>query len=164
MKSFKKELTSIFDISYDDVFCDIDDTKILLDKIVEITENFAKVYTDEKRAKGLVDFSDVEHLAIGLLQTDDGGRSDTAKQLMEKYAEIYVDEYQDCNGVQEKLFSLISRENIGKPNMYMVGDMKQSIYGFRGSQPSLFKHKADIYPLYTGQIRKYNKISINNEK
>ncbi len=160
-KSFKKELTSIFDISYDDVFDDIDDTKILLDKIVEITENFAKVYTDEKRAKGLVDFSDVEHLAIGLLQTDDGGRSDTAKQLMEKYAEIYVDEYQDCNGVQEKLFSLISRENIGKPNMYMVGDMKQSIYGFRGSQPSLFKHKADIYPLYTGQIRKYNKIILN---
>ncbi len=160
-KSFKKELGSIFSFSYDEVCSNIEETKLLLKKIIEIVCKFAKDFSAEKLSKGIIDFSDVEHLTLKLLQDEYGRPSDTARQLMEKYDEIYLDEYQDCNGVQEKLFSLISRANIGKPNMYMVGDMKQSIYGFRGSEPSLFKHKSDIYPMYGEGDGKYNKIVLN---
>ncbi len=160
-KDLKKELGSIFSFSYDEVCGDIEETGLLLDKIIEIVYKFAKEFSAEKLSKGIIDFSDVEHLALKLLKNEDGSPSDTAKQLMEKYEEIYVDEYQDCNGVQEKLFSLISRANEGTPNMYMVGDMKQSIYGFRGSEPSLFKHKSDVYPVYMAGDGKYNKIVLN---
>jgi ATP-dependent helicase/nuclease subunit A len=160
-KDLRKELGSMFSFSYDEVCADIQETKLLLDKIIEIVCEFAREFSNEKLSKGIIDFSDVEHLTLKLLQDENGNPGDTARQLMEKYDEIYVDEYQDCNGVQEKLFSLISRANIGNPNMYMVGDMKQSIYGFRGSEPSLFKHKSDIYPMYGEGDGKYNKIVLN---
>lgn len=160
-KKLREELMDDFSVSYSDLCKDIGLTTVTLNKIVEITMKFAEKFANAKRDRGLVDFTDVEHMTLGLLQNSDGTPSDTAKQLMEKYAEIYVDEYQDCNGVQEKLFSLISRANVGSPNMFMVGDMKQSIYGFRGSEPSLFKQKSDAYSPYGEGEGKYNKIVLN---
>ncbi len=160
-KKLRAELTDIFSVKPEDLKNDMKSAYVSLNKIIEITMKFADEFASAKQERGIVDFNDVEHMALALLQNFDGTQSDTAKQLMDKYAEIYVDEYQDCNAVQEKLFSLISRANIGTPNMFMVGDMKQSIYGFRGSEPSLFKQKSDTYTTYTGSGNSCNKIILN---
>ncbi len=159
-KAYKKELEKIFSAPLRNIEEDMNIAYASLEKLVEITMEFASEFAEAKANSALIDFTDVEHMALHLLQDESGKQSELAKQLMKKYEEIYVDEYQDCNAVQEKLFSLISRENTGKPNMFMVGDMKQSIYGFRGSQPDLFKAKADAYPSYT-EGNPYNKIVLN---
>ncbi len=112
------------------------------------TELFADIYREKKRDKNILDYSDLEHFAIRLLsvETADGDKpSEIACSLREKFDEIYIDEYQDSNDVQEKLFMLISGESIGEPNMFMVGDMKQSIYGFRKTSPELFIRKSETY-------------------
>jgi len=109
---------------------------------------FSSIYAEKKRDKNILDYSDLEHFAIRLLseETADGYKpSEIACSLREKFDEIYIDEYQDSNDVQEKLFTLISGESIGKPNMFMVGDMKQSIYGFRKTSPELFIRKSETY-------------------
>lgn len=138
-KDLYKSLCQDFSVSSEDLCADISETADILDKFIEITGTFSQRFTTEKRAKGLMDFSDVEHLMLKLLKQEDGSQSDTAITLMNKFDEIYVDEFQDCNSVQAEIFRLISRENILKPNMFRVGDMKQSIYGFRGAEPAHFK-------------------------
>ena len=159
-KSFKKELDKIFTSHSEQLEDDIQEAALSLKKLIEITKKFDLEFANAKSASGVIDFTDVEHMTLKLLRDDCGNQTELAKQLMDKYDEIYIDEYQDCNLVQEKIFSLVSRENIGKPNVFMVGDMKQSIYGFRGSQPDLFKQKAESFPAYSeGNL--YNKIVLN---
>ncbi len=124
--------------------------------LTDYTLTYAAIYARLKEEKNLLDYSDLEHLAIRLLskETEEGiVPSPIAEALREKYDEIYIDEYQDSNDVQEQLFTLLSGENIGAPNMFMVGDMKQSIYGFRKTSPELFIRKNDTY-LEEGQNRK----------
>ncbi len=121
---------------------------------------FARVYTAKKQEKNILDYSDLEHMAIRLLseKTADGYfPSAIASSLRDKYDEIYIDEYQDSNDVQELLFTLISGESIGSPNMFMVGDMKQSIYGFRKTSPALFIQKSETY----GETGKNKKIFLS---
>ncbi len=120
------------------------------------TLKYAEQYAAIKQEKNLLDYSDLEHMAIRLLsvETEEGIKpSPIAEALRERYDEIYIDEYQDSNDVQEMLFTLLSGESIGKPNMFMVGDMKQSIYGFRKTSPELFIRKNDTYT-ETGPCRK----------
>ncbi len=159
-KAIRKELAEIFSSRYDELCEDCKKALVSLEKIVEITKEFARNFAIEKLNAGIVDFTDVEHMTLKLLMDEEGRPSTLARQLMQKYEEIYVDEYQDCNSVQEKLFSLISRANESRPNMFMVGDMKQSIYGFRGSEPELFKRKADTYGEYLPGGN-YNKIVLS---
>ena len=87
-----------------------------------------------KREKGYLDFSDLEHEFINLISDKDGNPTRTALKLREKYEEILVDEYQDTNNIQDTIFKLLSRGN----NIFMVGDLKQSIYKFRNASPKLF--------------------------
>jgi len=159
-KGIRDELREIFSSDCKEIMQDSDSTYYSVKKLVEITEKFASRFCEAKSNAGVVDFVDIEYMTLKLLEDEEGVPSELAKQLMGKFQEIYVDEYQDCNGVQEKLFSLISGANEGKPNMFMVGDMKQSIYGFRGSQPQLFKQKSDSYSHYTDEGI-YNKIILN---
>ena len=129
-------------------------------KLSEVMLRFYEEFSKYKLDKNTVDFTDLEHMALKLLYNDNKP-SDIANSYMERFEEIYVDEYQDCNSVQEAIFSSISRKNAGKPNMFMVGDMKQSIYRFRGSEPALFKAKSDSYSDYGSGDGKYNKIVLN---
>lgn len=128
-------------------------------KICELVRAFDKRYTQYKRDKNLVDFNDFEHLALKLLTDDKYSEVSTA--IRDKYDEIYVDEYQDCNGVQEAIFKAVSREKSGTPNMFMVGDIKQCIYRFRKAEPQLFKNKSDTYTPYNGEVNTFNKIVLN---
>lgn len=108
---------------------------------------FSEIYSEKKREKNYIDFNDFEHIALKLLQDEN---LPVASALRDKYDEIYVDEYQDCNGVQEAIFSAISRKQNGKSNnMFMVGDIKQSIYKFRQADPEIFRDKLASYK-YTG--------------
>lgn len=96
---------------------------------------FSKRFADEKRRRGLVDFNDLEHFAVALLLKD-GGPTELAKTIAQRFEEIMVDEYQDTNAVQDAIFGAL-----GRNNLFMVGDMKQSIYGFRLANPYLFLKK-----------------------
>lgn len=95
-------------------------------------------HTKLKRKDSYLDFSDLEHELIKLLMKHDGTPSEFCKKLGKKYNEILVDEYQDTNNIQDTLFQLLSD---GRGNIFMVGDLKQSIYGFRNASPELFLNK-----------------------
>ena len=110
--------------------------RILL-KLQDLILTFEKEFSKRKREKNIVDFSDVEHFALDILLNS----SEVAKKYQDKYEEIAIDEYQDSNLVQEYILAAISREN----NIFMVGDVKQSIYKFRQAMPELFLNKYETY-------------------
>jgi len=130
--------------------------------LATLTRRYQERFHAFKTKRNIIDFSDFEHMCLTLLRGENGGQSEVARAVMEKYEEIYVDEYQDCNSVQEAIFDLISRKNNGNPNIFMVGDMKQSIYKFRDANPRLFKRKSDEYPTYDPDAPgAYNRITLN---
>ena len=93
-----------------------------------------------------MDFSDLEHFALEILVEEETGKpTETAKEFQNAYEEIMIDEYQDSNYVQETILRAISREVVGQNNLFMVGDVKQSIYRFRLARPELFMEKFDTY-------------------
>lgn len=114
-----------------------------LDALVRVVQQFSHAFSEEKRQRGLADFNDLEHFAVQLLYTD-GEPSLLARRLSETFAEILVDEYQDTNGVQDAIFRAIARNNL-----FMVGDVKQSIYGFRLADPYIF---LDKYKSFTDDL------------
>lgn len=106
--------------------------------IVRVLSDFDRRYREEKRRRGLVDYDDLEHMAYELLL-----RPDVRDEIAADYDEIYIDEYQDVNTVQDAIFSLLSRGEHG--SRFMVGDVKQSIYGFRGADPTIFdRHRRTL--------------------
>lgn len=110
-----------------------------LKRLVRLTE---KRHRALKREKSLLDFSDLEHEFLHLLQGRGGRPSEVAQQLQQQFAEILVDEYQDTNDIQDAMFRLIAGPH---ENRFMVGDLKQSIYSFRNASPRLFAEKYDAY-------------------
>lgn len=98
----------------------------------------------EKNARGILEHNDVRTMLYRLLTDESGDRSEFAKQLSDQYDAVYIDEYQDVDLVQDRIFALI-----GGNKRFMVGDIKQSIYGFRGSDPSIFAAYRRAMPLYT---------------
>ncbi len=132
-------------------------------KIVEAVKKTDKIYSGLKRESNLIDFSDYEHMVLKLLKNTDGSPSDIAYSVSDDFEEIYIDEYQDCNNIQNEIFKLISGAIRNKPNIFCVGDMKQSIYKFRDANPLNFKEKCDNAVLYNGiAVNKSNKILLNS--
>ncbi len=117
-------------------------------ELLELTLDFCRRFSEKKRERGILDFHDMEHLALQILISREDGKlsaTRTARQLRETYEEIMIDEYQDSNLVQEYLLLSISGEEDGRYNRFMVGDVKQSIYKFRLARPELFMEKFDRY-------------------
>jgi len=117
-------------------------------ELVRLCLLFLERYQKEKEERAVLDFSDLEHFALKLLYQDDGHYSALADELAKSYREILVDEYQDSNLVQEYIVRALSQERFGKPNVFQVGDVKQSIYRFRMARPELFleKYHDENYP------------------
>ena len=116
--------------------------KPIVDGLVTLTLDFAKAYGAAKKEKGWIDFSDLEHFCLQILLAPDASPehpvpSAAAEELRSQYEEVFIDEYQDTNGVQELITRLVS----GEDNRFMVGDIKQSIYRFRLADPTLFLEK-----------------------
>ena len=135
-------------------------TRTVIRELLRLTGMFDQAYRDAKRERNVLDFNDLEHLALEVLyereETGDGEEtvsrrpSQVADELSRQYEEILVDEYQDSNYVQEALITGISRERSGHPNVFMVGDVKQSIYRFRLARPELFMDKYEKYSRQSG--------------
>lgn len=120
-------------------------------KLLELAGEFARRYQEKKKDRNLVDFNDLEHEALKVLTCYEEGElryTDVADELSAQYEEVLVDEYQDSNLVQETLLHAVSKERFGHPNVFMVGDVKQSIYKFRLARPELFLEKYDSYAPY----------------
>lgn len=115
-------------------------------ELVRLTEAFADAFAAEKRRKNLVDFSDLEHFALQILVDEETKQARrAAEEFRDTFVEIMIDEYQDSNYVQETILRTISTEERGSNNIFMVGDVKQSIYRFRLARPELFMEKYDTY-------------------
>lgn len=114
--------------------------------LVSVTCLFMERLSARKREKNIVDFGDLEHFALEILVDRETKQpTATAQEFQNAYAEIMIDEYQDSNYVQETILRAISREQSGENNIFMVGDVKQSIYRFRLARPELFMEKFDTY-------------------
>ena len=110
-----------------------------MDALLGLALEFERAYAAEKSRRGVLDFSDLEHEAVRLLvDRDSGAPTPVARALSRRYTEIMVDEYQDVNAVQELIFRALSRDG---ENLFLVGDVKQSIYRFRLADPGLFLEK-----------------------
>ncbi|WP_010270380.1 helicase-exonuclease AddAB subunit AddA [Paenibacillus senegalensis] len=119
----------------------------LMHELVSMTGQFAERFTETKQARGLIDFTDLEHYCLEILADSTASEtlepSAAALEYREQYIEILLDEYQDTNLVQEAIIQLIAQPEKG--NRFMVGDVKQSIYRFRLAEPGLFLEKYRNY-------------------
>src|SRR5699024_939663 len=134
-----------FSRNLDGNIADMQELAPVIRQLTEVVKQFKARFAEQKRERAIVDFSDLEHYSLQLLMDDTsnpGGviPSNVAVNLRKQFTEILVDEYQDTNLVQETILSLISDQQ-GPGNMFMVGDVKQSIYRFRHAEPSLFIDK-----------------------
>lgn len=120
----------------------------LVKELAGLVLDFGEAYRKAKTARGVVDFGDLEHYSLRIL-SDKGPHglspSPAAVGLRDRYEEVLVDEYQDINAVQEAILQLVSRQEEGRRNLFMVGDVKQSIYRFRLADPGLFLQKYVVY-------------------
>lgn len=119
-----------------------------MEVLTELVKSFASAYAEKKQEKNIIDYSDMEHYALQILTREENGKrepSSAAKEYQEKFAEIMIDEYQDSNYVQEAILTSVSTVSHGKHNIFMVGDVKQSIYRFRLARPELFMEKYHTY-------------------
>lgn len=125
-----------------DLMREIAATAPYLEKLAGVVRDLGKRFTAAKAARSQVDFADLEHLALRALGGPRGDLSEAARELRARYQEVLVDEYQDVNGVQNAILERVARREPGKPgNLFMVGDVKQSIYRFRLADPGLFLGK-----------------------
>ncbi len=119
------------------------DSEQLVLKLVEVVQNFAIKFAQAKRQRHVLDFSDLEHFALSILSGNTADKRKVRSKLQEKFSEIMIDEYQDTNQLQETLIGYLAKDSPG--NMFMVGDVKQSIYGFRLADPTMFLEKYQRY-------------------
>lgn len=123
----------------------IQKTYPLMRCLSELLMRFIQRFSEEKLSRSKLDFHDCEHMCLQLLTNEDGTPTPTAIEIKNQFDEIYIDEYQDTSRLQEAIFSAIKREN----NLFMVGDIKQSIYRFRNTDPTLFQQKRDTFSAET---------------
>lgn len=117
-----------------------------IETLISLVKSFSDRFEQVKREKGLVDFADLEHYCLDILtgSIDEDGRripSEAALSYRRLFKEVLVDEYQDTNMVQEAILQLVTNEEEQTGNLFMVGDVKQSIYRFRLAEPNLFLSK-----------------------
>ena len=162
-KGIKGKLTSLYDTFFskdlESAFMDMAKCRGVARAIAQLTLEFSRRFMAAKTAKRIADFNDVAHHALKILiKHDEDGRmmkdeneeplyTQTADRMASEIKEIIVDEYQDTNLLQDCIIKALSSERFGKPDRFMVGDVKQSIYGFRMAVPGLFSEKYDRYAL-----------------
>ena len=110
--------------------------KPLLDMLYSFTGDFIALYSEKKEQAGIIDYADMEHIALRLLRLPA-----VAREYRDRFSFVFIDEYQDCSPLQNALFSALARPD----NLFIVGDVKQSIYGFRMAEPSMFTERIDEF-------------------
>ncbi len=153
-KSLKDLKEKYFACSLEDMLELIKEAAVPTEVLISLTAEYRERFQEKKRGKNLADFSDLEHLALEILVQDVQERpedlqitvTDAARELSERYVQIMIDEYQDSSLIQEIILNSVSQKERGRPNVFMVGDVKQSIYRFRLARPELFMEKYHTYP------------------
>ena len=145
-KKVKDALSYFASYSSKDAIQDIATMGEVMEALKNLVIEFSNKYSQKKKEKNIIDFNDIEHLALKILvrKNENAGyeRTEVAKFYASRFEAIAIDEYQDSNQIQEYLLSTVSRDN----NIFMVGDVKQSIYKFRQAMPELFISKYISYP------------------
>ncbi|MBQ8310422.1 MAG: UvrD-helicase domain-containing protein [Clostridia bacterium] len=142
--SITKKVQEILNVPSEQISLQMERTASLLEMLYLFYTEYHALLMSEKRERSVLEFDDVRSMLYGLLTREDGSPSLIAEQLSAQYDAVYIDEYQDVDQIQDRIFALI-----GKNRRFMVGDIKQSIYGFRGSAPSIFAGYRRTMPLYT---------------
>lgn len=127
---------------------DLNASAPMMEELADLVCKFADRFEEKKRSKNMIDFSDMEQYALQILTEEKDGRlvpSPIAKEYQRQFVEIMIDEYQDSNLIQEALLTSVSTIWEDKYNIFMVGDVKQSIYRFRLSRPEIFMDKYNTY-------------------
>lgn len=151
--AFKKILTDLKDSFFfrgeEEIFDELSGLRSYTAELVRLTKAYRAAFARAKRKKNICDYDDLEHFALEiLLERDEDGclvYSRAAREMALQFDEIMIDEYQDSNYIQEALLSAVAGAGCGRHNRFMVGDIKQSIYGFRNARPDLFLEKFDSY-------------------
>ncbi|WP_028977570.1 helicase-exonuclease AddAB subunit AddA [Sporolactobacillus terrae] len=143
----------------DECLKDLNDMAPSVDLIIELVKSFIRHYKKAKRRKAVLDFSDLEHECLAVLRAEGSSPeherpSIVAEQFRSRFQEVMIDEYQDTNRVQEAILQLITKDGANGGHLFMVGDVKQSIYGFRLAEPGLFREKYKQFsrPDTNGQV------------
>ena len=159
MKALRDEIKTTLTYVKDKVFCasavefseDIADLKPKIACLFKIVRDFDVAFSQKKREHNLVDFQDLEHFALKLLVApSENGYIRTAKaeEIAQGFEEILLDEYQDTNEAQDMIFRAVSKN---EKNLFMVGDVKQSIYRFRQAMPEIFIRQKNVFTDYDGE-------------
>lgn len=144
--SYKKLKEQFFFQQPEKMVEDMKRNRLQADMLIDVTLDFLRAFSEKKREKSMLDFNDLEHFALKILVDEKTHLpSQTAQELRRNYEEIMIDEYQDSNLVQETVLRAVSMEEEGGHNIFMVGDVKQSIYRFRMARPELFMEKYGTY-------------------
>ena len=157
-KKIGKIKEDIFTMEPEEMLQSIKKSYPFMKKLASIVIDFSNRFASKKKERGVLDFNDLEHLALKILiEEDEEGNikpSKVAENYRDYFDEVLVDEYQDSNNVQETIINLVSRKDSEEPNVFMVGDVKQSIYRFRQAKPELFLEKYNTYSKTEGKNRK----------
>lgn len=141
MKNIATDWFSREEVNY---LSDLEKMKPDIQTLSELVKKFAANFFEEKQQRGVLDFNDLEHLALKILLNDDKG-SEVAQNYQKQFKEVLIDEYQDTNMVQETILRLVTNPSEAQGNLFMVGDVKQSIYRFRLAEPTLFMTKYQTF-------------------
>lgn len=157
-KSLKEMSEEILSTINDDMVSHIRELYPMMKYLGNMVKDFDRGYLKAKRSRGIIDFNDIEHLTLKILLNKEAEEevipTKAALELRDKYEEIFIDEYQDSNLVQEFILGTVSRRESENPNVFMVGDVKQSIYRFRQAKPELFLDKYNNYKNEEGAINR----------
>lgn len=163
----KRKLTAVREdiiLCTDNIYEDLKELYPLMKSLISLVMDFYDKYQDKKNERNMIDFNDIEHFCLEILTDKDKNGyltpTEAALEYREYFEEIFIDEYQDSNEVQEVIMNMISKKDI-HANLFMVGDVKQSIYRFRQARPELFLEKYNSYDEKDGSKNRKIKLSEN---
>lgn len=160
-KYFRETAPNLMCASEEEHLEDVRRLKPDAELLILAVKRFNKELLDRKREQNAYDFSDILHFALKLLYDPSApdGKTESARELTERFSEILIDEYQDTNRAQDMLFSCLSKNG---GNLFTVGDVKQSIYRFRLASPEIFIEKSDSFPPFDGKAERSKIVLSNN--
>ncbi|WP_430606178.1 helicase-exonuclease AddAB, AddA subunit [Enterococcus sp. AZ170] len=147
-KAINDILTNLFTLSPEEMKEILKRSLPVVEEMAKVGQAFIERYSKQKLKKGLVDFNDLEHFTLAILAKKEAGEwlaTEASNYYRTKFDEVLVDEYQDINRLQETILYWLRRPSAEEGNLFMVGDVKQSIYSFRLADPTLFIEKYNQY-------------------